>query len=65
VSRVAFSRIINGRAGIILDMALRLAAWLEPSAESWLKIQSAYDLWQDEHKSRPVIQPAREMAVHV
>lgn len=64
VTRVALSRIINGRAGISPDMALRLAAWLEPSAESWLKMQSVYDLWQAEHKSRPVIQPAREMSAH-
>jgi len=64
VTRVALSRIINGKAGISPDMALRLAARLEPSAESWLKMQSAYDLWQAERKSRPVIHPARGIAVH-
>jgi antitoxin HigA-1 len=47
VSRVALSRVINGRAGISPDMALRLEAWLGgSSAEAWLRMQLAYDLWQ-------------------
>jgi len=44
VSRVTLSRLINGRAALSADMALRLAAWLPPSAESWLGMQAAYDL---------------------
>jgi len=64
ITRVAFSRIINGKAGISPDMALRLAAWLKPSAESWLRMQAAYDLWQAEQKSRPEIHPARNVAAH-
>ncbi|MDX8391504.1 MAG: HigA family addiction module antitoxin [Mariprofundaceae bacterium] len=55
VTRVTLSRIINGRAGISPDMALRLAAWLETTPESWLNMQGAYDLWQAEQKSRPKI----------
>jgi len=64
ITRVAFSRIINGKAGISPDMALRLAAWLKPSAESWLRMQAAYDLWQAAQKLRPEIHPARNVAVH-
>jgi len=64
ITRVAFSRIINGKAGISPDMALRLAAWLKPSAESWLRMQAAYDLWQAKQKPRPVIHPARDVAAH-
>src|SRR5450756_2138484 len=45
VSRVAVSRVVNGRAAISADMALRLAAALGGSAESWLSMQAAYDLW--------------------
>jgi len=59
ITRVAFSRIINGRAGISSDMALRLAAWLDTTPESWLNMQVAYDLWQAEQKPRPKIQPAQ------
>lgn len=52
VTRVAFSRIINGKAGISPDMALRLADWLNSTPESWLKMQAAYDLWHAKQKQR-------------
>lgn len=45
VSRVALSRVTNGRAAMSADMALRLGAALGGSAESWLQMQGAYDLW--------------------
>ena len=48
VTRVALSRILNGKAGISAEMALRLAAALGGSAESWLHMQANYDLWQTE-----------------
>ena len=52
VNRVTLSRILNGKAGISVDFALRLEAWLDgPSAESWLKGQLAYDLWQAEQQT--------------
>ena len=56
VSRVALSRILNGKAAISVDMALRLEAWLDgPTAESWLKGQLTYDLWQAERRERPAV----------
>lgn len=53
VSRVALSRVLNCRAGISVDLARRLEVWLGgpdkgPSAESWLRGQLAYDLWQSQ-----------------
>ena len=48
VTRVALSRILNGKAGISADMAVRLAAALGDSAESWLHMQANYDLWKAE-----------------
>lgn len=48
VTRVALSRVLNGKAGISADMAVRLAAALGGSAESWLHMQANYDLWQAE-----------------
>jgi len=44
-------------------MALRLEAWLAtaeggPSAETWLRGQVAYDLWQAAKKKRPRVQRA-------
>ena len=38
VSRVALSRVVNGRAAVSADMALRLAAAVRGSAESWLQM---------------------------
>ena len=46
VSRKTLSEIINGRAAVTADMALRLQAAFGKSAESWLGHQAAYDLWQ-------------------
>ena len=59
VSLVALSRIINGRAGIGADMAIRLEAWMNgPTAESWVRMQAEYDLWQARQKPRPNVIPA-------
>jgi addiction module HigA family antidote len=56
INRVTLSRVLNGKAGIGIDLALRLEAWLDgPSAESWLKGQLVHDLWQAEHKHRPQV----------
>jgi antitoxin HigA-1 len=59
VTRVALSRVANGRAGVSADMALRLAAVLGGSAESWLIMQAAYDLWQASKKRRPKLAPLK------
>jgi antitoxin HigA-1 len=59
VSRVALSRVANGRAAISADMALRLAAALGGSAESWLSMQAAYDLWQAKKKGQIKVQPLK------
>ena len=44
VTRVALSRVLNGKAAISADMAVRLAAALGGRAESWLHMQANYDL---------------------
>lgn len=59
VSRVALSRVVNGRAAVSADMALRLADALGGGAESWLRMQSAYDLWQAGKKRRPKVEPLK------
>lgn len=59
VSRVALSRVVNGRAGVSADMALRLAAALGGSAESWLTMQAAYDLWQVAKQRKVKVRPLR------
>lgn len=54
VSRVALSRVLNGRAAISPEMALRIEAWLGKDrggdAQVWLTEQTAYDMWQAEQR---------------
>ncbi len=45
VSRKTLSAILNKRAGISPEMAIRLSKAFGTSAESWLNQQSQYDLW--------------------
>jgi len=52
VSRKTLSAILNGRAGISPEMAIRLSIAFDTSAESWLNQQSQFDLWQaEQHRS--------------
>lgn len=69
VSRVALSRVLNGRAAISPEMALRIEAWLGKDrggdAQVWLAEQTAYDMWQAEQrlKDAPLnVQPAPKLA---
>lgn len=59
VTRAAFSRVLNARAAISPEMALRLQRWLGiehgGSASVWLGMQTAYDLWQAQKSARPVL----------
>jgi len=48
VSRKTLSALLNGRAGISPEMAIRLSIAFDTSAESWLNQQSQYDLWRAE-----------------
>jgi len=65
VPRVALSRLLNGRAAISPEMALRIEAWLGVDrggeARLWLAEQSAYDVNQaaERFKSAPMhVKPA-------
>ena len=63
VTRAALSRILNGHAAISADMALRLQDWLGISAQMWLRMQVAYDLWQAERNTkRPHIERLKQAA---
>lgn len=46
VSRKTLSAILNGRAGISPEMAIRLSKAFGTTPESWLNQQMQYDLWQ-------------------
>jgi antitoxin HigA-1 len=59
VTRAALSRVLNARAGISPEMALRLERWLGVEhggrASVWLGMQAAYDLWQTQKSAKPAL----------
>jgi addiction module HigA family antidote len=53
VTRQALNNVINGKAGISPEMAIRLTKAFGSTADTWLRMQAAYDLAQamkNEHK---------------
>lgn len=46
VSRKTLSKVLNGRGAVTPEMALRLEmVFQKPSADHWLRLQNAHDLW--------------------
>lgn len=62
VTRAALSRVLNGKAAMSADMALRLAQWLGTGPEVWVNMQATYDLWQAKKKPLPKIKRLRQAA---
>lgn len=62
VSRAALSRVLNGRAAISPEMALRLEGWLGVEnggkADLWIAQQAAYDLWNARKSGLPKVERA-------
>ncbi|MHB8406156.1 MAG: HigA family addiction module antitoxin [Gammaproteobacteria bacterium] len=56
VSRKQLSELLNGHAGISVEMALRLSLAFGGSAESWVRQQAAYDLAEAERKVLPKLE---------
>jgi len=54
VSRQSLSELLNGRNGVSAEMAIRLekAGW--GTAETWLRVQLKYDLWQVRQRSEQI-----------
>ena len=52
MTRTAISRIIHGKAAISTEMAIRLEEALGTSAETWLAMQVAFNLWQAKKSRR-------------
>lgn len=62
VTRAALSRVLNGRAAISPEMALRLEQWLGVEnggrADLWMAGQASYDLWQVRKTFKPKVKRA-------
>ncbi len=63
VSRVTLSKVLNGKAGVTAAMALRLSAWLGTTPDTWLGMQTQWDLWQAKKQPRPNIKPLERLPV--
>ncbi|MDH7801156.1 MULTISPECIES: HigA family addiction module antitoxin [unclassified Rhizobium] len=62
MSRVALSRVLNGRAGVSPDLALRLERAGVSTARAWLAMQSNYDLAQAMKREQPPVRPLDDKA---
>jgi len=62
VTRAALSRVLNGRAAISPEMALRLEGWLGVEnggrADLWISQQAGDDLWQARKAGAPKVKRA-------
>ena len=52
VTRAALSRVLNRKAGVSADMALRLADAFGTEADFWLRLQMQRDLWDASQRRR-------------
>ncbi|MBI2434976.1 MAG: HigA family addiction module antidote protein [Candidatus Hydrogenedentes bacterium] len=52
ISRKTLSNILNGRAGISPQMAVRLSIAFDTTAESWMNQQVQHDLWRAEQNRK-------------
>jgi addiction module HigA family antidote len=54
ITRKALSELLNGHTGLSPEMAIRLAKAFGSSAETWLRLQMQYDLWQAEQRAETI-----------
>ncbi|MCM2573038.1 MULTISPECIES: HigA family addiction module antitoxin [Achromobacter] len=62
MSRVALSRVLNGKAGISPDLAVRLEQAGAGTAQAWVAMQANYDLWQALQHEQPPVRPLASVA---
>jgi len=54
VTRQALSDVVNERAAISVEMAIRLSKAFGSTPETWLGMQMAYDLWHARSRARRI-----------
>ena len=55
VARQTLSHLVNGNAGISIDMAVYLSRAFGSNPETWLGMQMAYDLWQARDRADRIV----------
>lgn len=65
-TRLTRSRVLNGTGAASPEMPLRLERWLGPehggSAEVWLGMKVAYDLWAAEQRAEALIRKVKPLS---
>jgi len=65
VTRQTLNNLVNGKSGISADMAIRLDKVFGGGAETWLRLQMAYDLAQArQYESEIDIKPVVRQKLH-
>jgi addiction module HigA family antidote len=59
VTRPTLSRVLNGKAGVSADMALRLSEAFQAEPDLWLRLQIQHDLWVASNKKRTKLKPLK------
>ena len=54
VSRQTLSGLVNGKADLSVEMTLRLSQAFGSTPETWLGMQTAYDLWQARERTKDI-----------
>ena len=54
VTRQALSDLVNEKAGISVGMSIRLSRAFGSTPETWLGMQTAYDLWQARERAKEI-----------
>ena len=55
VTRQALSDVVNGKAAVSVDMALRLSKAFGSTPDTWLRMQIAYDLWHARDRAEAMV----------
>ena len=50
VARKTLSELVNGKAGVSPEMAIRLSKAFKTTPEFWMNLQQQYDLWHAQQK---------------
>ena len=54
VTRQTLSSLVNGKADLSVEMALRLSRAFGSSPETWLGLQTANDLWKIRERNKEI-----------
>ena len=61
VTRQTLNNLVNGKAGVSAEMAVRLATAFGGSAEVWVRMQANYDLAQVKRREPEIVATVRHV----